>query len=166
MNSFRLAQGPLWCSLCWPLLPEPHCSLFSPPCPITLQHQDAPPCLDRATHAASAVPYGETWQNTIHVRLGIANYAVWGQIWLIAEWCLEMFPQVCSIKHRLRNKFHEKSIQLLKMLQEFSPLEETSTYALISEVLQERNLALTRISTNLTTESLLSSFSFSLRNTC
>lgn len=54
------------------------------------------------------------------------------------------------------------------MLQEFSPLEETNAYAFISEVLQERNpfnLALTRISTNLMTESLLSFFSFSLRNT-
>ena len=84
-----------------------------------------------------------------------------------------MFPKVHSIKHRLRNKFHEKSIQgikeLWKMLQNFSPLEETNAYEFISEVLQERNLlnlASTRISTKLTIEALLSLFYFFfLRNT-
>ena len=160
MNSFRLAQGPLWCSLClFPLQPAlPH-------------HTPAPGCsaLSRQSNACSIS--GTLWGKMAKyhcVRLIIANYAIWGQIWLIAEWCLEMFPKVYSIKHRLRNKFREKSIQLWKMLQKFSPLEETNAYAFISEVLQERNLfnlALTRISTNLTTESLLSSFSFSLRNT-
>lgn len=78
-----------------------------------------------------------------------------------------MFPKVHSIKHRLRNKFHEKSIQwvkeLWKMLQKFSPLEETNAYEFISEVLQERNLlnlASTRISTKLTVDSLLTLFNF------